>query len=289
MKNALKIFTVLSLSALLVPALVYAQNDMKQTEMKQSTSMNDRMDALTFKSLHAPTQGSVSFQKNNDGTYTLMIKGLKTEAAPDLKVWLYKKAVRDAADVKKTAGSYVVVGGLKTFSGNFSFKLPRNVNPEQFQSVVLWCDLVSTAFASVNLHDHNMSNMMDMQKDTMKPDSMKTDSMMSDGMKSALEGSFVSLEAPTMGKVSIKGQKLTLTDLKTEAAPDLKVWLYRKAVMNKSEVKKSEGTYVEVGGLKTFSGKFEFTLPAGVKASDYQSVVLWCDLVSAAFGVANLH
>ncbi|GEM48942.1 DM13 domain-containing protein [Deinococcus cellulosilyticus] len=148
MKNTLKILFALSLSTLALPAVVYAQNGMKQTEMKQGTMMQEQ---LTFKSLHAPTQGRVSFQKNPDGTSTLMIKGLKTEAAPDLKVWLYKKAVQDAADIKKASGQYVVVGGLKTFSGNFSFKLPKSVKPDDFQSVVLWCDLVSTAFGVANL------------------------------------------------------------------------------------------------------------------------------------------
>ncbi|GGJ49656.1 DM13 domain-containing protein [Deinococcus roseus] len=285
MKNIHKILLVLGLSLAAAPAVVYAQNNMQKDNMN---SMQDSMEQLTFKSLHAPTQGSVDFQKNQDGTYTLHIKGLKTEAAPDLKVWLYKKAVSAAGDVKKTKNEYVVVGGLKKFSGDFSFKLPKGVNPDSYQSVVLWCDLVATPFAGVNLHDHNMSNMMDMGKmDAGKMDAGKNE-MMGD-MMHGLSGSFVSLEAPSMGHVSIADGKLTITDLKTEAAPDLKVWLYKKAVMNKAEVKKTEGTYVVLGGLKKFSGKFEFKLPEGVNAADYKSVVLWCDLVATPFAAANLQ
>ncbi|WP_309570115.1 DM13 domain-containing protein [Deinococcus sp.] len=107
-------------------------------------------------------------------------------------------------------------------------------------------------------------------------------------------GTFHSLHAPTSGTVSIVQQggkpTLQLKNFKTEAAPDLQVWLYRDGAPaeGSDDTKIAKGKYVKVGVLKTFSGNFSFALPAGTKVSDYKSVVLWCDLVSTAFGAADL-
>lgn len=107
-------------------------------------------------------------------------------------------------------------------------------------------------------------------------------------------GAFHSLHAPTSGTVSIvqSGGKATLTikNLKTEPGPDLQVWLYQaKAPQNGTkDTDIAKGKYLKVGTLKKFGGDFSFVLPAGTKVNDYRSVVIWCELVSTAFGAADL-
>lgn len=113
--------------------------------------------------------------------------------------------------------------------------------------------------------------------------------------QSAGPGAFHSLHAPTTGTVSVttRGGKsvLTLHNLKTEPGPDVEVWLYRNAAPKKgtSDAVIARGEYVRVGMLKRFEGTFDFPLPANVKASDFASVVLWCDLVDTAFAAAPLR
>ncbi|MGY2896608.1 DM13 domain-containing protein [Deinococcus sp. UYEF24] len=106
-----------------------------------------------FHSLSAPTSGTVSVSTVG-GQSTLTLKGLKTEVGPDLQVRLYKlaaPAVKEAQDKALAAAPYVKVGLLKTFSGNFSFKLPAGTKLNEYKSVVIWCDQVKTAFGAADL------------------------------------------------------------------------------------------------------------------------------------------
>ncbi|GAA4019113.1 hypothetical protein GCM10022631_35420 [Deinococcus rubellus] len=72
----------------------------------------------------------------NGGHSLLNITGLKTEPAPDLKVWLYQ----DQSGVKRGATSLKVAGKYFTVVVN---DLPKDLG---FNSSVLWCGQVSAAF-----------------------------------------------------------------------------------------------------------------------------------------------
>lgn len=104
-------------------------------------------------------------------------------------------------------------------------------------------------------------------------------------------GKFRALGAPTTGEARVTEQNgrvvVTLKNLKTEVGPDLQVWLYAGA-LPESGGTLSGGKYVKVGVLKKFDGTFRFTAPAGVKANDFKSVVLWCEQVKTAFAAAEL-
>lgn len=120
-------------------------------------------------------------------------------------------------------------------------------------------------------------------------------SLASAAMTMTHSGKFHSLHAPTSGTATVRGDgmraTLTLSNFKTEVAPDLEVWLYRGEAPRKGakDADIAKGKYLKVGMFKTsFQGTFRFDLPAGTKLSDYKSVVLWCDLVKTAFGAAPL-
>jgi hypothetical protein len=106
-----------------------------------------------FFEIHAPTTGSVAIVKLADGKQVLRISGLKTEVAPDLKVWLHEKADIKAADeagLKK--GKYLELGKLKApFKGDSEYALPTNVDLKQWKSAVIWCDQFSVAFGVTTL------------------------------------------------------------------------------------------------------------------------------------------
>jgi hypothetical protein len=106
-----------------------------------------------FHSLSAPTSGTVSVSTAG-GQTTLTLKHLKTEVGPDLQVRLYKQAapaVKGGQDKALAAAPYVKVGVLKTFSGDFSFRLPAGTRLNEYKSVVIWCDQVKTAFGAADL------------------------------------------------------------------------------------------------------------------------------------------
>jgi len=97
-----------------------------------------------FRSLGAPTGGRVSLIKSGKN-YVLKISGLKTQPAPDLKVWLYKGDLAGASQNVEVPGRYLVLGTVKRFDGDFTFSIVDN-DISKYSSVVLWCNQVKTAF-----------------------------------------------------------------------------------------------------------------------------------------------
>jgi len=150
--------TILTLSTLLGTAALAQTADPAKPAGTMSDTMKDgamgdsmgKASQGSFKSVEAPTSGKVSWSKSGDN-YLLKITGLKTEAAPDLKVWLYQNqgGVKKGATNLKVAGKYFTVGSLKKFGGDFSFTVAAKDLPKdmgKFNSVLLWCDQVSAAF-----------------------------------------------------------------------------------------------------------------------------------------------
>jgi hypothetical protein len=106
-----------------------------------------------FHSLHAPTSGTARLVTAN-GRTVLRLQNLKTEVGPGLQVWLYEGAAPDkgAKDADIARGRYLKVGEFKDrFSGDFEFAVPAGADLARYKSVVLWCDLVDTAFGAASL------------------------------------------------------------------------------------------------------------------------------------------
>ena len=103
--------------------------------------------------IHAPTTGAIAVVKLADGKLVLRISNLKTEAAPDLHVWLHEKADLKASDegtLKK--GKYLELGKLKgAFKGDSEYAIPANTDLKQWKSAVIWCDQFSVAFGVATL------------------------------------------------------------------------------------------------------------------------------------------
>ncbi|MFK8112531.1 MAG: DM13 domain-containing protein [Rubripirellula sp.] len=62
--------------------------------------------------------------------------------APDAQVWLTKK-------FDKPNG--VNLGSLKSFNSDQSYTIPESVAPQNFDSVVIWCDEFSVPIAKAEL------------------------------------------------------------------------------------------------------------------------------------------
>ncbi|GGS35478.1 DM13 domain-containing protein [Deinococcus knuensis] len=129
-----------------------AAGSMTGSAMKEGAAKAGAMKTTltgSFRALHAPTTGTVTLARNAQGRWTLTIRNLKTEPAPDLKVWLLAaKTVKDTPELRNE--KYIDLGEIAT-TGTRTFLLPATFTPEQAGSVVLWCDQFSVAFAAATL------------------------------------------------------------------------------------------------------------------------------------------
>jgi hypothetical protein len=76
---------------------------------------------------HASGRVSVGMEMNR---HVLTLSDIEVDKVPDGVVYLTRNADRMHG---------VALGALKQFSGTVSFDLPAGVNPDEFDSVVIWC------------------------------------------------------------------------------------------------------------------------------------------------------
>jgi hypothetical protein len=97
---------------------------------KMDTGMNSKMGAMLMGSGGHHASGMVAFGKGMHHRQALILSDLKVDMVPDGYVYLTKNGERMHG---------VELGKLKQFSGTVSFELPAGINPEDFDSVIIWC------------------------------------------------------------------------------------------------------------------------------------------------------
>ncbi|MGY1771060.1 DM13 domain-containing protein [Blastococcus sp. SYSU D00813] len=104
-------------------------------------------------------------------------------------------------------------------------------------------------------------------------------------------GSFVSREHETVGTARVvqlpDGQVIVrLEGFETSNGPALYVYLSQNPADGTEAA--FDDQFVDLGALKGNVGDQNYVVPAGVDATSYTSVVIWCDRFDAAFGAADL-
>ncbi|MGY1730341.1 DM13 domain-containing protein [Geodermatophilus sp. SYSU D01045] len=104
-------------------------------------------------------------------------------------------------------------------------------------------------------------------------------------------GTFVSREHETVGTARVvrlpDGQVVVrLEGFETSNGPALYVYLSQNPATGEEAAFDEE--FVDLGPLKGNVGDQNYAVPAGVDATGYTSVVIWCDRFDAAFGAADL-
>ncbi len=147
-------FNKIATAALFATTLAFAAfnanaQTMKDQAMKSEPAMGMAASHI-LSSVGAPTTGSVEVVEK-DGKTTITLQNLKTEAGPDLHVYLYADAV-PAKTAKKLSAKFVDLGKLAApFKGNFTYKVPANTDLSQFKSLIIWCDVAKVTFAGAKL------------------------------------------------------------------------------------------------------------------------------------------
>jgi hypothetical protein len=109
-----------------------AMDDMKSKDdmMDEKMGMEKKTHTMLMGSDGHHATGKVSFGKGMNNAHVLTLSDIKVDQVPDGYVYLAK-------DGDWMHG--VQVGMLKQFTGTVSFDLPAGVNPEEFDTVVIWC------------------------------------------------------------------------------------------------------------------------------------------------------
>jgi hypothetical protein len=127
---------VLSLSLLGWVAACSGTNGMMDKKIESDmggqmhSQMEPKMDSMLSGSDGHHASGKVSFSMGMNNKQVLTLSDIKVDKVPDGYVYLTKNGDRMHG---------VELGMLKQFSGTVSFELPAGVNPDDYDSVVIWC------------------------------------------------------------------------------------------------------------------------------------------------------
>jgi hypothetical protein len=94
--------------------------------------------------------GTASLYRLPDGAHLLRFEDFRTTNGPDLVVYLAEHPdPSSAADV--TEGGFLSLGKLKGNVGNQNYALPAEIDPGDYESVVIWCELFGVLFSPAPL------------------------------------------------------------------------------------------------------------------------------------------
>ena len=102
-----------------------------------SPAAADRIAAGGFSNQAQRIAGSWSIEREPDGVYLVLSQDFRTRAAPDLKFFL---STLPAGQVTaQNAASGLFLGDLPRARGAQRIRLPANVDPARYRSLVLHC------------------------------------------------------------------------------------------------------------------------------------------------------
>ena len=101
----------------------------KKMDTGMQGEMDSKMNNMLMGSDGHHASGEVSFGMDMN-KHVLTLSDIKVDKVPDGYVYLTKDADRMHG---------VELGMLKQFSGTVTYTLPAGVNPEDYDSVVIWC------------------------------------------------------------------------------------------------------------------------------------------------------
>lgn len=97
-------------------------------------------------------------------------------------------------------------------------------------------------------------------------------------------GTFVGVGHSVSGTAAVydgAGKKTVLLDpLNSQSGPDLKVYLSKD---------QNASVYINLGALKSTTGKQSYDVPGNPDVTDYKFVLIWCQQFSVLFGKAELQ
>ncbi len=121
------------------------------TPSETNTKASTKSRSGSFISAEHTTNGKASIVQEN-GTYFIELDaGFKTsENGPDLFVILHRSPnilnISKPPDYAIAENDYALIAPLKSFNGKQRFEIPKNVQPDSFKSVAIWCRKFNATF-----------------------------------------------------------------------------------------------------------------------------------------------
>ncbi|GBO52597.1 hypothetical protein APA_266 [Pseudanabaena sp. lw0831] len=119
--------------------------------LETNTKANTKSRSGSFISAEHTTNGKASIVQEN-GTYFIELnEGFKTsENGPDLFVVLHRSPnilnISKPPDFAIAEGDYALIAPLKSFNGKQRYEIPKNVQPDSYKSVAIWCRKFNATF-----------------------------------------------------------------------------------------------------------------------------------------------
>ncbi len=109
----------------------------------------ERIAAGGFSNQAQRITGSWSIEREADGVYLVLSSDFRTRSAPDLKFFVHTLPASQITAQNATRG--VLVGDLPNARGGQRIRLPANVDPSQFRSLVLHCEQFTVLWGAGDL------------------------------------------------------------------------------------------------------------------------------------------
>lgn len=126
------------------------------------------------------------------------------------------------------------------------------------------------------------------------PDTSATEAMPSEAPRAVSQGRFVDADAihkgsggATIYQLQNGSHLLRFEDFRTTNGPALVVYLAKHPSPTQA-ADVTDGGYINLGKLKGNVGNQNYDIPEDTDVSEYNSVVIWCELFSVLFSPANL-
>ena len=119
--------------------------------LETNTKANTKSRSGSFISAEHTTNGKAKIVQEN-GTYFIELdEAFKTsENGPDLFVILHRSPnilnISKAPDYAIAEDDYALIAPLKSFNGKQRYEIPKNVQPDSFKSVAIWCRKFNATF-----------------------------------------------------------------------------------------------------------------------------------------------
>ncbi len=103
--------------------------------------------------IHANPSDPVHYGKGQVSVYenaVFLESDFEVGPGPAFHVYLVRKTpIRASSDLKDAM--FVDLGGLRAFKGSQRYTIPVGVNPQEYQSVIIWCERFSVLISPADL------------------------------------------------------------------------------------------------------------------------------------------
>jgi len=128
-------------------ASVAATNDGGSGQDSDDTTGNVLVASGSFESLAHEGKGTASVIELEDGSRKLTLTNFKTDAGPDLFVYVVAGDPQSDGDVTE----FLNLGGLKGNSGDQQYDLPKSFEASKYRHVYIWCRAFTVGFTRAEL------------------------------------------------------------------------------------------------------------------------------------------